>query len=54
MIRQYGVEPTVIEYLKTSPSSERIIELVAAVGISLWDALRKKGKRLFGPLCGEA
>jgi len=42
MIRQSGVEPTVIEYLKTPPSRERIVELVSAAGLSLRDAMRKK------------
>jgi arsenate reductase len=42
MIRQSGVEPTVIEYLKTPPSRDRIIELVSAAGMSLRDAMRKK------------
>ncbi|MET3901096.1 arsenate reductase [Devosia sp. UYZn731] len=42
MIRQSGVEPTVIEYLKTPPTRERIVELVSAAGLSLRDAMRKK------------
>lgn len=42
MIRQSGVEPTVVEYLKTPPSRERIVELVSAAGMSLRDAIRKK------------
>ena len=42
MIRQSGVEPTVIEYLKNPPSRERIIELVAAAGITLRQAIRQK------------
>ena len=42
MIRQSGVEPVVIEYLKTLPSRARIVELVAAAGMSLRDALRQK------------
>ena len=42
MIRQSGVEPIVIEYLKTPSSRSRIVELVAAAGMSLRDALRKK------------
>ena len=42
MIRQSGVEPVVVEYLKTPPSRSRIVELVAAAGMSLRDALRKK------------
>ena len=43
MIRQSGVGPTVIEYLKNPPSRERIIQLVAAAGITLREAIRKKG-----------
>ncbi|MBN9004918.1 MAG: arsenate reductase (glutaredoxin) [Rhizobiales bacterium] len=43
MIRQAGEEPTVIEYLKTPPSRERLKELIAAMGISVRDLLREKG-----------
>jgi arsenate reductase len=42
MIRQSGVEPVVIEYLKTPPSRERIVELVSATGITLRQAIRQK------------
>jgi arsenate reductase len=43
MIRQSGEEPTVIEYLKTPPSRERLKELIAAVGIPVRALLREKG-----------
>lgn len=43
MIRQSGEEPEVIEYLKTPPSRERLVELIAAMGIAPRDLLRKKG-----------
>ena len=33
MIRQSGVEPTIIEYLKTPPTRERLVELIKAMGI---------------------
>ena len=42
MIRQSGVEPEVIEYLKTPPGRERIVELVAAASLTLRQALRQK------------
>jgi arsenate reductase len=42
MIRQSGVEPVVIEYLKTPPDRERILELVGAAGLTLRQALRQK------------
>ena len=38
-----GVEPVVIEYLKTLPGRERLRELVAAMGVPVRDVLRRKG-----------
>jgi len=43
MIRQSGEEPEVIEYLKTPPGRERLVELIAAMGIRPRDLLRRKG-----------
>ena len=43
MIRKGGVEPAVIEYLKNPPARERLIELVAAMGIPTRALLREKG-----------
>ncbi|MBR0855818.1 arsenate reductase (glutaredoxin) [Bradyrhizobium liaoningense] len=43
MIRQSGVEPDVIEYLKTPPSRERLKQLIAALGIPVRALLREKG-----------
>ncbi|WP_011578665.1 MULTISPECIES: arsenate reductase (glutaredoxin) [Chelativorans] len=43
MIRQSSEEPEVIEYLKTPPSKERLVELIAAMGITPRDLLREKG-----------
>jgi len=43
MIRQSGAEPTVIEYLETPPSRERLVELIGEMGISPRDLLRRKG-----------
>jgi arsenate reductase (glutaredoxin) len=43
MIRQSGVEPTVIEYLKTPPSRERLKQLIAAMGVPVRAVLREKG-----------
>ena len=42
MLRQAGIEPTGIEYLKTPPSKEKLRELLAAMGMSDRDLLRKK------------
>ena len=43
MIRNAGIEPTVVEYLKTPPSRETVAKLIADAGISVRDALRQKG-----------
>jgi arsenate reductase len=43
MIRQSGEEPIVIEYLKTPPSRERLVELIAAMEIPVRALLREKG-----------
>ena len=43
MIRQSGEEPEVIEYLKTPPSRERLVELLGAMDIRPRDLLREKG-----------
>jgi len=43
MIRQSGEEPEVIEYLKTPPSREKLVELIAAMGITPRKLLREKG-----------
>ncbi|CAJ0868152.1 Arsenate reductase [freshwater sediment metagenome] len=43
IIRQSGEEPVVIEYLKEPPTRERLVELIAAMGVSARALLRQKG-----------
>jgi arsenate reductase len=43
LIRNSGVEPTVIEYLKTPPSKERLQQLLADMGLGARALLRQKG-----------
>ena len=43
MIRNAGLEPHVIEYLKTPPSRDMLVQLIARMGISARDLLRVKG-----------
>lgn len=43
MIRNAGVEPHVVEYLKTPPSRELLEQLIARMGISARELLREKG-----------
>ncbi|MEF2073037.1 arsenate reductase (glutaredoxin) [Consotaella aegiceratis] len=43
MIRQSGEEPEVIEYLKTPPSRERLVDLLDLMTIAPRDLLRRKG-----------
>lgn len=49
MIRNSGEEPTVIEYLKTPPSRERLVELIAAAGLGVRGIMRAK-EALFAEL----
>jgi arsenate reductase (glutaredoxin) len=43
IIRQSGEEPEVVEYLKTPPSRDKLVELIAAMGLSPRGLLRRKG-----------
>lgn len=43
LIRHAGVEPNVIEYLKTPPSTAEIRSLLAAMGMTVRELLREKG-----------
>jgi len=43
MIRATGVEPEVIEYLKTPPSRAKLVALLDAAGLTPRMLLRKKG-----------
>jgi len=43
LIRHVGIEPHVIEYLKTPPSRGMILELVERMGVPLHSLLREKG-----------
>ena len=43
LIRHSGVEPDVIEYLKTPPSKEQLKQLIDAMGIPVREVLRRKG-----------
>lgn len=43
MMRQSGERPEVVEYLRTPPSREKLLELIAAMAIAPRDLLRRKG-----------
>ncbi|OCJ11991.1 arsenate reductase (glutaredoxin) [Rhizobium sp. AC27/96] len=43
MIRNAGLEPTVIEYLKTPPSREQLTKLISDAGLTVRQAIREKG-----------
>lgn len=43
IIRATGVEPEVIEYLQDPPSRARLVELIAAAGLTPQALLRQKG-----------
>ena len=43
LIRNAGIEPTIIEYLKTPPSRDTLVDLIQHMRISVRDLLRRKG-----------
>ena len=43
MIRNAGIEPHIVEYLKTPPSRALLVELIDRAGITPRDLLREKG-----------
>ena len=43
LIRNSGVEPTIIEYLKTPPGRTRLVELIAQMKLPVRELLRRKG-----------
>ena len=43
MIRNAGIEPSVIEYLKTPPTRAELARMIAEAGLSVREALREKG-----------
>ncbi|ODT20216.1 MAG: arsenate reductase (glutaredoxin) [Mesorhizobium sp. SCN 65-12] len=43
LIRNAGIEPTVIEYLKTPPTRAVLQDLIAKAGLTVREAIRQKG-----------
>lgn len=43
LIRNTGVEPQVIEYLKTPPSRDELKDMIAKAGLTVRQAIREKG-----------
>jgi arsenate reductase len=43
MIRNSGVDPVIVEYLKTPPGRAKLVELIAAMGLPVREVLRQKG-----------
>lgn len=43
LIRHAGIEPNVIEYLKTPPTLEQLKTMIADAGLTVREAIRQKG-----------
>ena len=43
LIRNAGIEPVVIDYLKHPPSTEKLIDLIQKAGLTVHAAVRQKG-----------
>ena len=49
LIRNTGAEPEVVEYLKTPPTREKLLELIARMAVPVRDVMRRK-ESLYGEL----
>lgn len=47
LIRNAGINPVVIEYLKTPPDRQTLRDLIASAGLSVREAIREKGTPYF-------
>lgn len=43
MIRNAGIEPTIVEYLKTPPLRDHLVTMIADAGLTVRQAIREKG-----------
>ncbi|MBM7323542.1 arsenate reductase (glutaredoxin) [Agrobacterium sp. S2] len=43
MIRNAGIEPTVIEYLNNPPTRSQLVKMIAGAGLTVRGAIREKG-----------
>ena len=43
LIRNAGIEPTIVEYLRDPPTEAQLAEMIGAAGLSVRGALREKG-----------
>jgi arsenate reductase len=53
LIRHWGIEPIIVEYLKTPPSRERLAEVIAVAGLRVREALREKEMLHASPGLGD-
>lgn len=44
LLQEHGIEPTIIEYLKTPPDAETLRRLLDALGLSPRELMRRKEK----------
>lgn len=43
LIREWGFDPLVVEYMQTPPSRDELLSLVQRMGVTVRDVLRQKG-----------
>ncbi len=43
MIRNAGIEPTVIDYVNTPPTRDQLAQMIADAGLTVREAIREKG-----------
>lgn len=54
LLRNAGIEPTIIEYLRTPPTREELVALIRDAGLTVREAIREKEGRFQELGLGEA
>ncbi len=49
LLREHGIEPHIVEYLKTPPSRAELADAITRAGLAVRDVVRRKGD-LYGEL----
>jgi arsenate reductase (glutaredoxin) len=42
LLREHGIEPTVVQYLKTPPARDELVKLIRDAGVDVRTAVRKR------------
>jgi arsenate reductase len=51
VIRNAGIEPTIVEYLENPPTRDQLIRMIADAGLTVRQAIRERGPLMPNSAC---